>query len=342
MNEISKASPRLVEALKHIGGIETTSDLRDILHDTLHSSILLGVRKIRDEKYWKELGYESFEHYLDSPECRWFSKSKFYILDQHLDDEGPPIFNLFENLKIPKRMRRLLLDHGVKVVLDQKSGELLINGERTPATDKKAIIKIIDAFEETLEAKNQTIQRQQKKLDKIKEVNIRDEAAARSKSLNIVHFEMQPFIDKFFRVSESLRLFNLESERLHPHQKDEFRQKVWDMLCGHLHDIQQTFSIERTPTEITKEDLKQLEGKTEQEWFDAVIPMVSDAHDDALSHGVKQAANRAAQFNNDADADDRMPASDTEDDYVDGLLDRVLDGDPGDEDNDAELVAAMS
>lgn len=118
------------------------------LNRSLSSGLITALMLVEEKKYWKVWGFASFAAYIDSDEVPEFSKSKYYDLKKLYGAEGPEAFDLFTGNRIPISARKLLAARGVEISVD--GDDLVIDDQRVPIADTKAVADLVEAVHEAL------------------------------------------------------------------------------------------------------------------------------------------------------------------------------------------------
>lgn len=132
---------------------------------TLNSKLIEGYMVVEEKKYWRVWGHQSFAHYLNSDEVPEFSKTQYYELKKLLQSEGPALFDFFSDRKIAAATRRLLSANNTAIEID---GDIVRIGDfEAPASDRKAIVQICEAYSGAL----QQLRDDNEKLMKVRETD---------------------------------------------------------------------------------------------------------------------------------------------------------------------------
>lgn len=116
---------------------------------------------IRDEKAWREYGFQSFDDMLDNHPNSPLTKHQFYEREKALGLEGDAAFNALNAVRAPISKRKLL-----------KAGDVIVDGDfmtigeqRFDIKDEDSIILAISALAMDRDKDKRTIERGKKELE---------------------------------------------------------------------------------------------------------------------------------------------------------------------------------
>lgn len=123
-NEIVEASSeaRKNSALVLIGAIGAFGSIAQFTT----VAAIRGLEKLQEEKLYRELGFQTFDQFLNESEYSPITKNQFYDQRQILNREGDAVYELFNKLKLPLSKRKYLNSGSVQIegdVLYIQTGE---------------------------------------------------------------------------------------------------------------------------------------------------------------------------------------------------------------------------
>lgn len=211
-------------ALLLLGGFKTASR---IAH-AINSEVMRSLEMFQQERIYEAFGYERFVDFLDNCEHSPMSKTQYYERKALLDKEGDQMFNIYSELGISIRKRKLLgkgnveIDGENAIIRDEEGAETIV-----PINDTARLMEVVTAVidskitlqhkfdrqKETIESQKVTIQNRDEDYDKLKAAKI-SEVAGNPHMIARVELGLA-----FTRLAEA-------AAKLSAIEKDQFRDGV--------------------------------------------------------------------------------------------------------------------
>ncbi len=249
-------------ALMVSGGLRAAMNISRMIG----SELMRGLERFQAEECWRDLEYDSFAEYLKSPESP-MSKGKYYELKTLLDKEGDEIFDLYGNLGLKPRIRRLLGTGQVEL-----EGDTIIvkndDGEETriEKNDWTRVAQVITASVDDKILLQSKLDKQAENLkkadDRIREAHAETDRIRASK---VAEFAADAHMTARVELGLAFNKFIDIAEKLSDTEKAQFRDAVLEQVQGWRNDLAHAYltgvphSAVRTP---------HLEGSTLDEKLD--------------------------------------------------------------------------
>jgi hypothetical protein len=147
-------------ALMLVGGFNAASKIAQVIN----SELMRGLEIFQEERIWAALGFANMVDFLNS-ERSPMSKAQYYERKALLEKEGDPLFDLYGEIGLSARKRKLIGKGSVEL-----EGETVIvktdDQETTiDLSDRNRILETISALADANADKSHKLDKQQKKID---------------------------------------------------------------------------------------------------------------------------------------------------------------------------------
>lgn len=210
------------------------------LHTQTGSDLMRFLISVRDEKRYLDYGFASFDNFLHS-EMSTLSKSTFYRELELFQKEGEEQYDLFENWKIPARVRRQLSSGEISIDGD----EVVVGEERVSITQGGSIKAILEqlvkekiAATKAATESSDKLERTQRRLDA--EQSTVDDLRAELDKIN----EKTPFQIAFGDlISAAATLQDLVAYELDPEDRERRAKKDCHVIGIILQEVQEAYGV---------------------------------------------------------------------------------------------------
>src|SRR4051812_9163261 len=147
-------------ALMLVGGFNAATKIAQIIG----SELMRGLERFGDDRIYTSLGFETMVEFLNS-KMSPLSKAQYYERKALLEKEGDPLFDLYGEIGLSARKRKLIGKGSVEL-----EGETVIvktdDQETTiDLSDRNRILETISALADANADKSHKLDKQQKKID---------------------------------------------------------------------------------------------------------------------------------------------------------------------------------
>ena len=207
----------------------------------ISSEVMRSMEVFQEERLYMSFGYERFATFLDESEFSPMSKSQYYERKSILEKEGDRMFDVFGELGLSIRKRKLLGKGNVEI--DGDSVIILDGDERTEIElkDRSRLIETLTALADANAEKSIKLERQKEKIEKHADEkrDLYDEIDRVRASKVAPH----PDDHMIARVELGLAFSRLRENAagLSEIEKDQFRDSVLEDVAGWTADLREAY-----------------------------------------------------------------------------------------------------
>ena len=217
-------------ALLLLGGFKTAARIAV----AINSEIMRSLELFQKEGIYEAFGYDRFAQFLDECEHSPMSKTQYYERKSLLDKEGDQMFNLYSELGISIRKRKLLGKGNVEidgdnVIIHGSDGEdSIVNID-----DTARLMEIVTAVIDSKVEQSIKIERleKEKKADAEK-IRDRDREIDRVRAAKVAEFAADAHMTARVELGLAFNKFTDIVSKLADVEKDQFRDAVLEDVAG--------------------------------------------------------------------------------------------------------------
>ncbi len=221
-----------------IGGIKVA----DAVTRSLSSQMLRTLERVKQEKLYKEAGYDTFDQFLDKDPESPMKHDTFLRRAKLLEAEGDEVFDTFNAIGLSFTKRQMLGRGAVEV-----EGEEIVLREgkeeiRIPLKDRTEVLTAITRLADKNNEQRRTIERGRKDVDKLQR-KLTEAAEAKSPG----SAERSPFTDARMTAVVALGALGRQARALPPAERERVRIETLSLLSEQWMALHEAFGFETAP-----------------------------------------------------------------------------------------------
>lgn len=279
------------DSLVLLGAIRAT----DRWATLMSSGAMKALIRFQEEKRHEAFGYDRFAYFLAKSEHAPMTKAQFYERKALLEKEGERLFDIFSEMGLSVRKRKLLgqgnveIDGENAIIRDEDGLETIV-----PINDQSRLMEVVTAVVDSKIALQHKFERQQEKEakheEKVRELYGEIDQIKASKA---AEFAADPHMIARVELGLSFAKLAKAVKDLSPVEKDQFKDSVLEDVAAWSTTLRGAYLTPSNRSEVPDVKPGEWDGLTEDEIWNQKLPEFIDG---VLEHEADNDAELAASM----------------------------------------------
>jgi len=235
-----RQNEKTIDAAMRLGAVGAMFAVAEQFSSHMNAAGLRALAHFAEVEGYRQFGFDRFDEFLSKSPYSPLTRSQYYERKALLDREGDAVFDMLNTLRVPAAARKCLSDGSVQVDGD----EIVIGDNRIPATDRDAVLEVVNTLTAKVKTQAATIERGKKDLREAKK-------RANSGSL-AAQLDANPHERSLSLALAALAGLKTQAAGLSDEEAAAVRDNVMSLLRGAWGEIREAYRFGEAPTDFAR------------------------------------------------------------------------------------------